>query len=679
MLLLAVSAGVVLTLSFSSGAAPRKQVAVDGSRTRAVHTVALYDETGQQIHPGDNPAMPFSGRMTCGDCHDYDKISAGWHFNSALSLAEPDKVKQLGWSQPTPGRPGEPWMLVDDDTGTQIPLSYRPWPGTWRPRDVGMSQWDFVKKFGRHMPGGDAGEPLPMLGEGEGEDASEKADETTDPDSRWCVSGRLEINCLACHNAAHNQNQSEWAIQIARENLRWAATGASSLGVIENIAAFLPETADPFNPNRDNPFEGFPYVVYDKSRFDEKDRVFFDVTRTPPANRCYFCHVTAPANVDPETLWQRDADVHMAAGLACTDCHRNNLGHDIVRGYEGESKDPARRMLTCRGCHLGEPGAPGVASMGGRLGAPRPRHKNFPAIHLEKIACTTCHSGYLLEKTAGRVRTARANRLGIHGKAQWDTDLPYILSPVYIRGTDGVIAPNDMVWPAFWGRMTSGQVFPLPLDVVTPVVDAVREADKPVTPPAKTEEIAAAEGEGEGEANAEPAPQVEETPKPLTEAQIVKVLAALATQSGVQGDPVYISGGKLYKLAKGANGLSAWDHPVAQPYSWPIAHDVRPASQSLGSGGCCDCHDDDSGFFYAGVSADSPTGLWQPAAMKMYELQKLNPEFLEALDEGIELRMVFVIGFLVIAAVLAVALAHYGFVGLEGLMRIFVAPGSREE
>jgi len=37
-----------------------------------------------------------------------------------------------------------------------------------------------------------------------------------------------------------------------------------------------------------------------------------------------------------------------------------------------------------------------------------------------------------------------------------------------------------------------------------------------------------------------------------------------------------------------------------------MAHDVRPAGQSLGVRKCVDCHTTDSPFFFAGVELDSP-------------------------------------------------------------------------
>ena len=665
---------IAAAVSFPASAAPpRKHVIVDGSRARPVHTIPIFDEQGEQVRPEDNPAMPFSTRMTCGDCHDYDQIGMGRHFNSSSNVSKP-------------GRLGEPWVLMDESTGTQLPLSYRDWPGTWRPGDVGMTHWDFVKQFGHHLPGGDMGE---------------REEATPDPKARWDISGKLEINCLACHNASPDQNQSEWAIQVGRENLRWAATGSSSLGVVEFMASRLPNSYDIFvdGPNKDNSFASVPDVVYDQSRFNKKDFVFFDVTRDPPVNRCYFCHSTISGDLDAKNNYQWDPDVHMTAGLKCTDCHRNSLDHRVARGYEGEENKPEYASLTCEGCHLGK-GAQGPESMGGRLGAPRPMHRGFPAIHFEKLTCTACHSGPMPKDKTGHVRTSRANRLGIHGRAQWDTQMPYILSPVFVREDNGKIGPREMIWPAFWGRLKDGKIAPIPLAQVTPIVDALREANRKAIeeaerqkaaqeakPPeaekpadeAKSDEAKPEEAKPEEAKPEAPEPAPSEETAPLTEAQIIAVLTQLSSQGEADGKPVYVSGGKVYQDARFGKGtLEASDHPAAQAYSWPFAHDVRPAARSLGSGGCGDCHDDKSPFFYGKVAADSPTGVGAPVEQTMAQLERLDGATLEALDGVAELRTAYIIAGVIAAILLGAALIHYGFMGLEGLFRLLVATGGKK-
>jgi hypothetical protein len=269
--------------------------------------------------------------------------------------------------------------------------------------------------------------------------------------------------------------------------------------------------------------------------------------------------------------------------------------------------------------------------------------------------------------------------------------------------------------------MKGDAVTPLSVEIVSPVVGAVREADrlakleaerhkqdmgakprteKPAEPPAEKPKEEGAGGEvdpsqstsddteekpvpPEGEAKPaesgepvpEPAPEIVE---PLTEQQVIKVLSNLAASKAMDGQPVYIAGGKLYRLAKSGVSLESMDHAAARPYSWAFAHDVRPASQSLGARGCGDCHEKDTNFFFGEVSAESPTRLATPASVRMYEMEQLNPGLLAALDPGADLRLAFIIGGLALAVILAAALIHYGFLGLEGLLRLMVATGSKK-
>ena len=45
---------------------------------------------------------------------------------------------------------------------------------------------------------------------------------------------------------------------------------------------------------------------------------------------------------------------------------------------------------------------------------------------------------------------------------------------------------------------------------------------------------------------------------------------------------MYVTGGTLYRLNDGSTLASDRNHPAAAAYTWPIAHNVRPAAQSLG-------------------------------------------------------------------------------------------------
>ncbi len=69
----------------------------------------LRTETGAIINPitGQNANQPFSTRKTCGakGCHDYDKITKGYHFQQGW-----DKISDKFSSK-------KPWVLSDGMMG----------------------------------------------------------------------------------------------------------------------------------------------------------------------------------------------------------------------------------------------------------------------------------------------------------------------------------------------------------------------------------------------------------------------------------------------------------------------------------------------------------------------------------------------------------------------------------
>ena len=686
-----------------------------GSRTSPVHRIPLKDELNQIIVPTESSPLPMSARYSCAPCHKYETIQDGWHFNAAAGGPA--------------GRPGEPWVWLDERTGTQIPLSYRAWKGMWNPKDLGLSAWDFTLLFGRHLPGGGISEP---------------AAKDVDPDSRWEVSGRVEINCFGCHNASRLQDHSEWAKQIERQNFRWAATAAAGLGEVPGMASRLKPTWDLFDgPNPDDSeWAVAPSVKYDRTLFDSKQRAALDVAYPPDDARCLACHSVAPAGTAKRDY---EKDVHSSAGIKCAECHRNDVSHAMIRGYEGEANPAASAAdFTCRGCHLGETAADGKAILAGRHGAPRPLHKGLPDIHFTRLSCTVCHSGPAPANEPTRVRTARANRLGIFGVADWSTELPAVIEPVFIREANGKLAPHRMMWPAYWAEVTGRDVRPIkperiaavageilfPENAAVRILDALTGAAETGTVPvllidgrvfqtnidggvsevkmgapiAGREKTAApaflkngsiaplfAEFDpADAEASAEPEARIQQvlqalagaagapgrpalaykkylytladaalnktenkggsggaaeffwtngekrlplipefnartiialagSDKTLTEEQVELVLKALAASAKAEpnGTPspsfAYIASGRLYDI--GADGkIESRESDAAAPIAWPLAHDVRPARQSLGFNGCTDCHSGGSDFFFAEVRAAGPLRAERVAA-----------------------------------------------------------------
>jgi hypothetical protein len=268
---------------------------------------------------------------------------------------------------------------------------------------------------------------------------------------------------MGCHNASRQQSHSEWAKQVLRQNFRWAATAASGMGEVGGMASRLPSTWDIYDgPNADDTeWAVVPAVKYWPSHFDSKMRVFFDIAPGIEDQRCLACHSVTGIEENRVTASQ---DVHSAAGLGCVDCHRNGIGHDMTRGYDGEAEDyqeEDKNLFSCWGCHMDKDLSQRGSETAGRLGAPYPAHAGIPTVHFERLSCTVCHSGSFPSKEPNRVKTSRGNRLGIYGVARWSTEWPHIVEPVFVKDRTGKIAPNRLIWPSFWGIQEGENITPL--------------------------------------------------------------------------------------------------------------------------------------------------------------------------------------------------------------------------
>lgn len=551
-----------------------------GSRSRPVHMIPLRDENGDVIQPDDHPSLPYSTEQTCGGtCHDVPAIRRGWHFNAALPGV-------------AAGRNGEPWIWIDSATATQIPLSYRAWAGTYRPQDVGIGTRAFALRFGARTPG-------PM--------EAGAADSFQDR-ARWSVSGKLETNCLACHDRSALYDRSEFARQLGLENFRYAATAASGIGEVSGSSSRMPDTFDFLLPGsvEDSLQSNIPHVHYAAERFLAGRNVAFDIARQADSNRCYACHAEIDVAVSGKERWKAAEDVHMARGMTCVQCHSNGLDHAITRDYEGDPTAAGNSFgasLSCRGCHMGSGDGQRPSGPHG-LNAPYPEHKGLPTVHLEKLSCTFCHAGPMPSGKTGTMKTSRAHGLGEHNANLDASALPHIVDPVYAQQGDGKLAPYRAVWPAFWGRMKAGRVEPLSLTSVRRLLD-----DK------KLGRQTSANGDWPS----------------IDIAWVRKVLELLDQSIPSQSEVVYIAGGKLYRL-DASGEVKAEANAQAEPYLWAIGHDVRPASQALGANGCQDCHSTKSPVFFGEVQVDSPlerSGTWkmnhfQPTVDAAYQTSLAN-------------------------------------------------------
>jgi hypothetical protein len=384
-----------LTASLCSGLTAAEQAsrfAVTNSRSDYSHWIDLYDANNRRIDPSDPNAGPYSPVTTCGRCHDYESIASGHHFNAIHS------------SLPA-GRPGEPWIWTDDRTGTQLPLSYRRWEGTHHPDDVGISPWDFVLKFGRHLPGGGPGQPPRQepaaRGRGGGVTGIGRAATDSGGADRWRLSGFLQIDCLFCHTNDKGYSPEEWWSQIRDQNFAWAPTAAAGLGAVDGKVSGLADDFDPANaaPGGRN---RLPATTYGSLRMNADKKVFIDVVRRPDDRTCYYCHTTQMVGSDAVPIWNQDEDVHLRAGMTCTDCHRNDIGHHTVRGYEGEVHPTGLSVLRCRAA---------AATWTTRTAREAGWGRRSRCIRV----CRRCISTSCLARPVTRGRARRSGSTGTHG------------------------------------------------------------------------------------------------------------------------------------------------------------------------------------------------------------------------------------------------------------------------
>ena len=578
--------------------APKEKIGDNsaGSRGQPAHIIPLRDPEGDTIQPGDRRAMPFSVTQTCGgDCHDVSAVSHGWHFNATIPGVPP-------------GRKGQPWLLVDRETATQLPLSYRAWPGTYRPQQVGISHREFTVRFGGRMPGG-----IPQ------DDA--KADR-----ARWAASGNLEVNCLVCHDASPAYDQAEYSHQVALQNFRYAPTAASGLGMVTGSSKEMPDLFDYLLPNsvEDSLQPKVPKVEYSAARFLPSGKVAFDIVREVKSSRCYYCHTNADIEQTGASRWKATEDVHMARGITCVQCHRNGLDHAINRG------DEADVALSCKGCHMES----------NSMGAPHPDHEGIPPIHLAKLSCTACHSGPIPANNTRQLKNGMTHGLGEFNVNKASQTLPHVYYPVFARQEDGKIGPNRLVWPAFWGRMRQGAAQPIHPDQVKSALQKGK-----LSPPFSPDG----------------------TWPNADEHWLEQVLHILDEQAQSEGPAVYVSGGKLHRL-DGSGHLHTEDYAQAQPYLWPIAHDVRPAQQALGAKGCQDCHSADSPFFFGKVAVDSPLASERAASWKMSRFEKnLDVDYQARLAQTWKYRTWLKAIGLATAGLLLLFLLAYALRGIERL------------
>jgi len=241
----------------------------------------LYDEDGNIIDPVNNinADKPYSPRQTCGQCHDYDKITEGYHFQQGKDEISSDTFNERYQWISSPGNYGGTWC-------SPAPL-YRylsPKENTTA-RTIDMTSFTFITAgCGECHPGGGPAEydrsgfryDKHMLEKGYVPGGVNDLDGDY-YQARWSETGVLEADCMICHQPGYDNKIRKQQLKVL--NFRWAPTAASGLAEVSgSVDSKTPVT-----------------VSYDISQFDASGKLSPHIVREPRTEACLFCH--APTTI----------------------------------------------------------------------------------------------------------------------------------------------------------------------------------------------------------------------------------------------------------------------------------------------------------------------------------------------------------------------------------------------
>lgn len=565
----------------------------------------LRDEAGMVIDPvkGVNDTVPYSPRQTCGarGCHDYAKITEGYHFTQGKGETMPKEFAgRYNWVL-SPGNYGGNWCSPAPLYRQLAPKQNKDASG------IDMTSFEFVTATcGNCHPGGG---PLEFDREGRRYDTwmSDQAsgmvsggDNSYDGDyykARWSETGVIEADCLLCHMPEYDLGKRNTEIQ--KLNFRWAATAGAGFGRIKgNVQAGEQ-----------------PTVLYDATKFDGEGNVRVHMAPEPRNEACLGCHLK-PGWKKRGAAYTARSDVHAAAGMRCTDCHesgsrasdlriRGREVHQIAKGDDPSGwvrNDLDNTVRSCESCHLK-----------GWKNAPRARHAWLPPLHLEKLACQTCHIPYRGVKSA-LVQASDiynpAPRVTPLTKQIWtfyDQDMVFWNHYGELDLFTGPDAPTNVTRPTLFRY--KGKVYPG--NRVHSAWVGFEEAGKPGLnqlfmrdffrmwtehrndPKGNYPELALITDDNQDGV-------IEVNRAEEIDALLAATKAYLAAASfPMEGRRlVWVSDSRAYYSSREWRELARREHEATAYASvYKFSHDVSPARAALGSGGCTDCHRSGSPFF----------------------------------------------------------------------------------
>jgi hypothetical protein len=409
--------------------------------------------------------------------------------------------------------------------------------------DIDLSLYGYAKGCSACHPGGGATE---YDRDGNRLDDPETWKDATSLDgdyygNKWLESGALEADCLICHLEDYDLISRN--AEVSAGNFRSGPSAGAQFGTaVSNSEITYDETV--FNASGSVPLE--------------------NLSKRPSDSNCSGCHAGEPGKLFAATgkikadiakrgrTWNdpENPDVHNMAGLECADCHGlvedaalgvTAINHQFGKGHAIVSTvrdDLDNTMLKCGECHT-----PGNA-----YDAPVPSHSKLSG-HLDYIDCSTCHipqkKHFAIRVKDFSSQAAKGYFVGGSPKNQHVGFKPsYHWWPTEAGGPLKIFPGNFMTVP-FWN---DGEAL-----------------YSPVFYP-KTVQAAGAAGLTDDVGD-----------DGVAEVNTSDEIDAMRTQLMAQGvqDPKLV--------------LSA--------HAFMMSHNIAPAEEALGAGGCSDCHSAGSHMF----------------------------------------------------------------------------------
>ncbi len=470
--------------------------------------VWLRNEQGDRITANLNSIDPYSTKKTCGVCHNYSVITTGYHFQQGFDVIKDRYDARKPWIL-SPGMFGN-WLptaaagmlaaKVNPDS-RQIDLSTYDWIGAGKFNSTHKIKSSSCgschpgggpMEYGRNAQGkADLNKTL-ISGETASQsqlDGDYSSRFTSDKKSHFRESGVVEADCLICHLPDYRlEERSE---QLYLRNYRWAATAGAGLGTVKGaVFTYSNSAAGPGHPEFSagswnlSKRPSTSYAWSNRNLFTADGRMKGSrINKTVSSKNCLQCHAESEAK-NTGTAHTAANDVHIRAGMTCTDCHpltgktkAQRLAHQIAKGksHTGSVRDDldGSGMKTCISCHsdgqyqLARPGAAGKAKN------PVQTHAKIltgATFHTYLISCNSCHSTAqplramtVLDMSIGQEYGYTANNFDA---VAWPED--YLKKtnkpwpPWQSRGKQYFAAvPKHMQW--FGERMANGEIRPVPL------------------------------------------------------------------------------------------------------------------------------------------------------------------------------------------------------------------------